>query len=575
MSMNIQRGGNTSLNFKGIISFIILTAFALVVGWVFTAGAADISIGLLLKLIVLSAPFLLLLILIQIFDPSSLGDLFSFRLAKPELGWTALLAILPLAVLSAFLMVFLANRGFGLTSLALLIFNLASYFFALYLFVKDRPIYGLSVFLLTIPFLASLETEFTLVLHPFLFFGDIYISPTLIYLLSLFLVSLITFKTDWSFFRREKTFLIAVLLFFIYPFISCLASPEPAKSLWITFLEIACPLFFFFILIRAIEGWRDVRVLLLSLVSYFPLYILIGFYLHSRYAEHFFGQQYLRDVSIGYYNLSSLTIGAMVILPLIYYFSLQERFKKLRPLFWLMFTFLVSVAFLLQNRTAIYSFFFCVILLASYSLIKARINWLLSLGVILIFVGAGTLFFYLISGFMFQRFYELVTKGELFFDVSRVSAWLGSLGMLKDHPLFGIGAGMWDKYVASYVSYRYAGGPGLRYYFIASPHNFYFNLAVFFGLPLIILYAFIIFRLFCKYGDIDRSKTASAGISPYLFMCLLLWLGAGITGCSFTYFASGYDPWYRLDFTLGFVFWTIVAAIICLHGFTARLPNER
>jgi O-antigen ligase len=566
---NLMKSKIKDINLKGIVSFLALVALAITVGYIFVRGSSDISIGFLLKIIIYSSPLVFLLCIVQIFETPGIRDIF-LGWGRPDIKWSNLLLILPLAILSAFLVIYLTNQGFGLTQVSLLIFNLVSYFVALYLFVRGKPVYGISIFLLTIPFLAFLETEFAFVLHSFLSFGDVYISPTLIYLLSIFLVSLVTVKIDWEFINREKTFLIATLLFFIYPFISCLSSPEPAKSFWLTFLEIAYPLFFFFILIKSIKSWQNIRILLLSLISYLPLYLLVGFYLHSRYAEQFFGQQYLHDVYIHYYNLSSLIIAGIIIIPIVYYFSIQKRFKKFRLLFWAIITLFAVTAFLLQSRAAIYGFFFCLALLGIYAILKIKTNWMVSLGIIAVLVAVVTYVFYLSTGFLFQRFRQLSTEGLLFFDHSRMAAWKGSMAMIKDYPFFGIGAGMWDKYVASYVHYIYYGGPDIGYYYIVSPHNFYFSLATSFGLPQIVLYFFILFNLFGKYKDIVKQKIDSAGVAPYLFMSILLWLAIGITGGTFTNFFHDFGQWYRIDFTFGIIFWMIAGVITWLHSETKK-----
>lgn len=553
------------INSKGIVSFLALVALAITVGYIFISGSYDISIGLLLKIIIYSSPFAFLLCIVQIFETTGIRDIF-LGWGRPDIKWSNLLLILPLAILSAFLVIYLANQGFGLTQVSLLIFNLVSYFVALYLFIRGRPVYGISIFLLTIPFLAFLEIEFAFVLQSFLSFGDVYISPTLIYLLSIFLVSLVTVKIDWEFINREKTFLIATLLFFIYPFISCLSSPEPAKSFWLTFLEIACPLFFFFILIKSIKSWQNIRMLLLSLISYLPLYLLIGFYLHNRYAERFFGEQYLYDISVRYYSLTSLTIGAIIIIPIIYYFSIQKKFKKFRLLFWAIITLFAVTAFLSQSRTAIYSFFLCLALLGIYAILKIKTNWVVSLGIIAVLIAVVTYVFYLSTGFLFQRFQQLFTQDLLFLDPSRMAAWKGSMAMIKDYPFFGIGAGMWDKYVASYVHYIYYGGRDIGYYYIVSPHNFYFNLTTSFGLPSMVIFTFLIFSLYGKYNDIIKQKIASAGVVPYLFMSVLLWMLSGIGEGFFINLRYITTQWYCVEFTRGIIFWMIAAIMIWLHS---------
>lgn len=553
------------IDLKGIVSFLALVALAITVGYIFVRGSSDISIGLLLKIIIYSSPFAFLLCIVRIFETTSIRDIF-LGWGRPDINWSNLLLILPLAVLSAFLVIYLANQGFGLTQVSLLIFNLVSYFVALYFFVKGKPIYGVSVFLLTIPFLVFLEIEFSFVLHSFLSFGDVYVSPTLIYLLSIFLASLVTVKIDWEFVNREKTFLIVALLFFIYPFISCLSSPEPAKSFWLTFLEIACPLFFFFILIKSIKSWQNIRILLLSLVSYLPLYLLVGFYLHNRYAGQLFGQEYLYDFYSRYLSLKGTIIAGIIITPIIFYFSLEKRFKGFRFIFWGIIILFASVGFLSQNRIVIYLFFFCVALLIAHVLLIRKTKWLIILGIIMVFITGSTFLIYLSSGFLFQRIQSLFKEGLLFFDPSRMAAWKGSMAMIKDYPFFGIGAGMWDKYVASYVKYIYYGGPDRGYYYIMSPHNFYFNLATTFGLPPVVIFTFLIFSLYGKYKDIIKQNMVSAGITPYLFMSVLLWMVAGIAGGFFINLRYITAQWYRVDFTRGIIFWMIAVIMIWLHS---------
>ncbi len=49
-------------------------------------------------------------------------------------------------------------------------------------------------------------------------------------------------------------------------------------------------------------------------------------------------------------------------------------------------------------------------------------------------------------------------------------------------------------------------------------------------------------------------------------MSITLWIAIGITGGFFTVLQHDYDPWYRIDFSPGIVFWIIVGSIIWLHS---------
>jgi len=554
------------ITLRKIIFFMCICFFAFSIGSIFTKGSDDISIGLLLKIVVYSSPFILILALVQFFNIKSIRGI-HFRWEMPKISPLAYMYIVPLAVLFSFVVMFLSSQGFGFTNIAVFLCIVISYFISILMFFNNKSIYGVVIFLMTIPILTFFETQFTFVLNRVLLFGNVYISPTLVYLLSIFGVSLITVRTDWNIFRKEKTFFILVLLFFIYPLISCFSSIEWPISFWRTFLEINCPIMFFMLVIKSIRNLDDIKVLLISLVSYFAIFLVVGFYLHHRYSQNFLGEEFLRDIFITYHGSLNVLIRCSIILvPMILYLSMLDKLKKYRLLFLAIVIMFISTAFLLQDRTAIYGFAICFALLGIYGILKAKRKLLLPFLSITMFIIFAIVFLYISSGFMFQRLQDLADKGLLFFDIPRVSAWIGSVKMIRDYPFSGIGAGMWKNYVSMYVSHVYYGGPEIGYYYISYPHNFYLNLATYWGLPQLIVYFLLMINLFSKYKIVFVDKKDSNDILPYLLISIIMWLIIGITGGFYTVLQHNIGQWYRIEFSPGIIFWTTVASIIWLYS---------
>lgn len=125
----------------------------------------------------------------------------------------------------------------------------------------------------------------------------------------------------------------------------------------------------------------------------------------------------------------------------------------------------------------------------------------------------------------------------------RYGLWTAALGMIKDHPLLGVGIGMFKPMAANYTN------GALRYV----AHNTYLEIAAEMGIPALLVYLMI---LFGSARTLERVRRQSLRSGPPLIRVLASGMLAGLIGSSVSLAFSSME-----DFKL---FWLIVFLSMCL-----------
>jgi O-antigen ligase len=172
----------------------------------------------------------------------------------------------------------------------------------------------------------------------------------------------------------------------------------------------------------------------------------------------------------------------------------------------------------------------------------------------------------ILSDYVFYRFRDVRSFNDLIYDSSVQARWEGvkaALGMVKDHPLLGIGVGMWKDYVPYYAKmqnvvtgiewdgeYNY----GLGY--IEDAHSLQLQVAADSGIPAFIAWMSLLIMLFregfyvlSKSSDQFRYHIALGAVSSLITFVVISIFG-------------GLDL--RLFLGAHFMFWIIVAIIVKL-----------
>jgi O-antigen ligase len=247
----------------------------------------------------------------------------------------------------------------------------------------------------------------------------------------------------------------------------------------------------FLVAFRGFDGKEDYQRFLLYFMA---LLIIIGlFVFFDRFFDHWlltshllYNYEYenLREVGrFGSFFINPNYMGAFVVLvfPVVFIRALLEKNNLKRIYCWMGVLAIVFALIETHSRGPLLAFlvsvfFFIFIRTRGYSLFKK-----ISALALLISV------FYLIVpdffGHSTQRFETL--EGEMFGESYRRTTWAITTEIIADHPFLGIGLeeGQFQRYMKSYgYTNKYGKQP------LANPHNSYLQIAVFAGIPALVIF---------------------------------------------------------------------------------------
>ena len=146
-------------------------------------------------------------------------------------------------------------------------------------------------------------------------------------------------------------------------------------------------------------------------------------------------------------------------------------------------------------------------------------------------------------------------------QIIRVDAWKAAIDMIQDHPLFGVGPGMWWEHIPAYT-YRtmfWRVGDHYRVWWISDAHNVYLKIGSEAG-----LLSLIAFLMLCGMTFVTAFKILKKSQSPkiYILTASSLW---ALSAISLAFFSGG-----NLTYLKGFIyhsfFWVPIALIRSLEN---------
>jgi O-antigen ligase len=141
----------------------------------------------------------------------------------------------------------------------------------------------------------------------------------------------------------------------------------------------------------------------------------------------------------------------------------------------------------------------------------------------------------------------------------RFGGWGASLGMFKDHPLFGIGIGRFKQDYANYgvvyfSAWAYKQGLSSGYVPMISAHNMYLNYLAETGIPGIFLLMTIFSTIIIKGLSLIKKADSNYVFKYALLVSIVIFLGNNIfDGITFAYIK---------EIDKGMIFWSITAIIM-------------
>jgi O-antigen ligase len=141
----------------------------------------------------------------------------------------------------------------------------------------------------------------------------------------------------------------------------------------------------------------------------------------------------------------------------------------------------------------------------------------------------------------------------------RIEIWGSALRMIKDHPIMGIGAGMWQDNAFLYQSKEYMTnypGRGYSFYSSVDAHNFFLDLYLKYGVLPFLLFSYFLLNMLKKCSAAYKKETDSNAKRFIMasFISLLVWIVLSIFEYRFyIYFFGTVLP--------GIFFWILVVFV--------------
>ncbi len=522
------------------------------------------SIGKLLQAMVFIALFFVPIVLLK--STNFRFFLFNLAEAKAVLRSIWMMPVICLGIIIAPILLWLGSN----ISITYTLFGLAcliSFVSSIFLCFKNKITQAVVLMLLTFPFVKFIEYNFQGTFIERIELAYITLTPRIIWLACILFAAFLNMRKNEIFLRVTKYPLILVFLFVFSTVISCAFSPQPIKSLNGVFLEILCPTMFFLIILMSIKKKDDVYILIWAMIGYLFFTTLQGMYFFYKNYGFLIGEKFFLEQNFVLFNIYRMAVNSII--AVIFLVTLLNR-KYLRFKFIILtgIVFFCLVIFLSQTRTAIFASIVSGMLYVVLSIKnKERQKNVFRFGVVVICV---IVFLNISSDFRFQRIISTISSVTFFQDNDRFTAWCGTINMIRDYPFFGIGYKMWDKYVALYMPQTsWFTLPFPHFGYILNPHNLYLSIAVFFGLPSLILFLLIVVFIFGRCLQILRQnkKNEFGNIAICVFVALLAFLCAGMGGEEH-YFTSDNKPsGMFLDFSKGFLFFLLIAITLKINSF--------
>ena len=511
------------------------------------------SLGFVGLINILIVPGMLILAAIGISDIDRLHGFVK------DIDWRNLGPTISYKIISLFLFVFLVVFT-GLVSLKanihaplmmLIVFLSSAYLLMLYFEFSGKLNRAAYIFFFCFPLLNLLE--YWLGLNKETFVGLFVFTPTTFFSLSLFLGLIIMF------FRKKIVLsgfqIMAMLCLFMLlgsGLISALFSVEPGRSFNEYVLQYLYPILMFPVVFFSIDSFEKIKKLSNVLIVSVTLSVGTFFYLVQRFGGGFSSLIGIYKASITS-GLSSgiLAILLMSVFPLVLFmiFSEKERLRK-RMYFGILLAFTLLV-FLSFSRSAVLAFLLGMFVLILFVRNRAFLLTIAVIGVFLFMIS-----FSFLSNPALNR-YASLARGLSFSSARvRLDAWSGSVAMIKDHSIFGIGAGMWDKYVANYcptqhINLRVKGGNWARGY-ILDPHNMFLRIYLETGLLGIISWCSFIVLSIISAIKMLMARRKHFSERYYLGLSFLVFMIANIA-----HSMTNGDMFVGVLFMYGMIFWGI------------------
>jgi len=480
-----------------------------------------------------------------------------------SLDWSGLKPVMSYKIMAVFLFGFLLiYNGLNLLTvinfplMALLVGLSIGYLWMLYYEFSGRLDRAVYIFFICFPFLNL--AEYWLNITKEAFEGGFVFTPTIFFIFSLFLGVFAEIKNNKMILSRVHIIIFLCLqLFLVSGLISSLFSIAPWESFNQYLLQYVYPMLMLPVAYLGINSKEKIGKYINVLIAGCLINVLLFFYIFERQAKGFSSLIDIYSAAL----LSGITSGTMAILilfilPLILFMIFSEMNKLRTWVYWGIFALFLLLLLFSFSRGSLVAFLASTFVLFFSKRIK---QYALTIGIILALIGLISIT--LNSTNTFNRYSTLINGLSDSSSRAHFNAWSGTLDMIRDYRIFGIGSGMWDRYVAHYVptqeiGLKIKGKVWLKGY-ITDPHNIYLRIWIELGIMGLIAWLAFIALNVVNGILILRANFNKNQVKYYLGLSFLIYLIAN----ALRDFTTA-DLFANELFLYGCIFWAVNGAFI-------------
>jgi O-antigen ligase len=493
-----------------------------------------------------------------------------FNLKKNDFPSTKLAA--PLAVFAVVLgIAIFVYGGFGIIYGGIIFFIVLCLGLSVFFIFSEKPFHSFCLFWCMYPFLYFIQTQGGSLgfVRPVIF-DDLVVPFSSVYILILFCCSILANLKKRTLFKNDN-------LRFIYWFIflsitSIFFSKNPMKSLVYFAFDIIVPVMYFIFALNAIKTRKQIESTIKFILLSLSIITLITIYFFMK-SGHEGGVLDLYEAEEAMIPFATLASFAAIMFPL-FFILYKITNKKIYPFLLLAFAMLVVLS---NNRNAMLALLFVTLLLFLFSKIALSKKIFIVSAILVCLLFMFFLSFTLNIGVEIRhRLFSTISQLKEGVDINEVSSgrveiWGSALRMIKDHPIMGIGAGMWQDNAFLYQSKEYMTNyPGYGYSFYSSvdAHNFFLDLYLKYGVLPLLLFSYFLLNMLKKCSSAYKKETDNSTKRFIMasYISLLAWLVMSIFSYRFyTYYVGTVLP--------GIFFWTLV--VFVFKSIETHKDNER
>jgi len=438
-------------------------------------------------------------------------------------------------------------------------FILVSMGLAIYYIFSGKSFYALCLFWCAYPFIYYIQTEIEEIGFHKIVFNDLTVPLPSIFISILFVAYILARVKGSNLFLNKRFSSFAFLLIFLSMF-PIFFSKNHSKSIVYFIFDMIIPLMYFAMMISAVKDKEQIKKAIKFILFSLTTFSLIVLYFYLRREE--------REPAFNIYGAEMIMSPGILafLMAMVLPFSLLLSKIENRTIYSLLSAFFIGFIIVSNSRTPAIGI---IITIGSFFLLSSR-NSIKKLWSIIAFVVCLALIFFVIHSFnvfpeIRHRVIETVSELQdgVSFDVifsGRVEIWESAIRMIKDHPIMGIGPGMWEDYAFLYKSKlyeRYKPGYGYSIYYSIDAHNFFLDMYLKYGVIVFLLFICFIFYLIRKYITSNKYDGAHKkdGLILTCFISLLVWIFISMFDYRFYLYQFG-------DISQGLFFWSIIGIFL-------------